>query len=177
MVQITKKIGVFVSAASLLLVLSLNSSAEESDPKTQVCLKYDHIATWSSSFCLNSISLLKDSWKATGADASEEALALGLLPFVGLRIELNPKTFLMIEAEQIASYEFDETIPFVSEDDINVEWMGIAGVRFFFFDWLALDTGVMYRSDYHGIGDAHIQAGLNVSLSLPKVAKSLWGER
>jgi len=373
MIQITKKIEVFVLAAFLLLVLSLNSSAEEIAPKTQVGPKHDHIASWSRSFCLNSNSLLKGSWKATGADASKETLALGLLkraiknrpyqkaeeetveeieegpidprrlfvvpvadvlrsleinmgggsafgvrkeetrpflghirlglggvaevelstmgiinelaegsssipmaafkirfisegklrpsvaaalqsslwdteerdgivpygtvkfqkrlstlyfvasktfekvsmhaglsvsdlrirtleandtpispasgatkdyfnknlfgPFIGLRIELNPKTFLMMEAEQIASYEFDETIPFVSEDDINVEWMGITGVRFFFFDWLALDTGVMYRSDYHGIGDAHIQAGLNVSLSLPRVVKSLWGER
>jgi len=373
MFEITKKIGVFALVAFLLLALALKSSAEETSQKTRVCPKNDHITTWSRSFCIDFSSVLKDSWKAPGRDASKETAALELIkkatmsgpylaaqeeageeieegpidprrlfvipvadvlrslevnlgggsafgvrkeetrpflghirlglggvaevelstmgiinelaegsssiptaafklrfisegkyrpavaaalqsslwdteerdgvipygtvqfqkrlstlylvasktfekvsmhaglsvsdlrirtleeddtpispvagsekdyfnknlfgPFVGFRIELNPKTFLMMEAEQIAAYEFDETIPFVSEDEINVEWMGIAGVRFFFFDWLALDTGVMYRSDYHGIGDAHIHAGLNINLSLPKVAKSLWGER
>jgi len=373
MFNITKKVGVFLFALSLLLGLVLNSSAEEIAQKTRFCPKYDYNTIWPHSFCLNCGSMFKGSWEATGMDASKETSAFGLLekairtrpyqeaqeetgeeieegpidprrlfvipvadvlrsldvnlgggsafgvrkeetrpflghirlglggvaevelstmgiinelaegsasipmaafklrfisegklrpavaaalqsslwdteerdgifpygtvkfqkrlstlyfvasktfekvsihaglsisdlrirtleaddtpispvsgatkdyfnknlfgPFVGLRIELNPNTFLMMEAEQIASYEFDETIPFVSEDDINVEWMGIAGVRFFFFDWLALDTGVMYRSDYHGIGDAHIQAGLNISLSLPKIGRALWGER
>lgn len=98
-------------------------------------------------------------------------------PFLGLRLELNPTTFLMLEVEQIAKYDFNIENPVVSQDNISTEWMGIAGVRFFFLNWLALDTGIMYRSDYYGIGDAHIEAGLNINLSLPKVAKSLFGER
>jgi len=373
MFSITKKIGLFLFALSLLLGLALNSSAEEIAQKSRVCPKCDYFNTWSRSFCITCVSVFKDSWKAFGVDASKETSAFGLLkkairtrpylaaqeeteeeiekgpidprrlfivpvadvlrslevnlgggsafgvrkeetrpflghvrlglggvaevelstmeiinelaegsasiptaafklkflsegkwrpavaaalqsslwdteerdgvvpygtvkfqkrlstlylvasktfekmsihaglsvsdlrirtleaddtpisppdgsekdyfnknlfgPFIGFRIELNPKTFLMMEVEQIASYEFDETIPVVSEDDINVEWMGIVGVRFFFFDWLALDTGVMYRSDYHGIGDAHIHAGLNINLSLSKIGRSLWGER
>jgi hypothetical protein len=97
-------------------------------------------------------------------------------PFVGVRVELNPKTKLMIELEQVAEYKFNEADPTLSKDDISNRWMGIAGVRFFFFDWLALDTGVMYRSDYHGIGDAQISAGLNICLSLPRIFQSLWKE-
>jgi hypothetical protein len=97
-------------------------------------------------------------------------------PFVGVRVELNPNTKLMVELEQIAEYKFDETNPVVSREDISTRWMGIAGVRFFFFDWLALDTGVLYRSDYHGIGDAQISAGLNICLSLPRVFRSIWKE-
>ena len=97
-------------------------------------------------------------------------------PFLGIQIKINPKTSLMMEVEQIAAYEFDETNPFVTEDNISVEWMGIAGVRFFFFDWLAVDAGVEYRSDYNGIGDAHIQTGLNITVSLPRIAKDLWGK-
>lgn len=95
-------------------------------------------------------------------------------PFLGLRVEVNPKTFLMIEYEQIAKYDFDEGNPELSQKDISTEWLVIAGVRFFFLDWLALDTGVMYRGDYHGIGDALISAGLNINLSLPRVMKSLF---
>jgi hypothetical protein len=97
-------------------------------------------------------------------------------PFVGVRVELNPKTKLMMELEQVAEYKFDEANPILTKDDISARWMGIAGVRFFFFDWLALDTGVMYRSDYHGIGDAQISAGLNICLSLPRIIRSLWKE-
>ncbi|UCE21115.1 MAG: hypothetical protein JSV46_02440 [Candidatus Aminicenantes bacterium] len=97
-------------------------------------------------------------------------------PFVGLKVKLNPKTFLMMELEQIAAYKFDESTFVVSEDNIDVEWMGIVGVRFFFVNWLSLDAGVMFRSDYHGIGDAHIQTGLNVCFSLPSLGKILWGD-
>ena len=93
-------------------------------------------------------------------------------PFVGFRAEVNPKTFVMVEVEQIAEYEFDEDEPMLSEDDISTEWMVIAGVRFFFADWLAVDSGVMYRSDYNGIGDAQIQAGLNVNLPMQRILQS-----
>jgi len=93
-------------------------------------------------------------------------------PFAGIRAEVNPKTFIMVEAEQVAAYEFDEEEPILSENDISTEWMVIAGVRFFFADWLAVDSGVMYRSDYHGIGDAQIQAGLNINLPMQRIVHS-----
>lgn len=32
-------------------------------------------------------------------------------------------------------------------------------------NWRSLDTGVRYRSDFHGIGDAQIEAGLNFGFS------------
>jgi len=98
-------------------------------------------------------------------------------PFIGLKVQLNPKTFLMMEMEQIAAYKFDESTYNLSKDDIDVEWMGIIGVRFFFVNWLSLDAGVMYRSDYHGIGDAHIQAGLNFCFSLSSIGNILWGDK
>jgi hypothetical protein len=94
-------------------------------------------------------------------------------PFIGLKVKLNPKTLLMFELEQIAEYIFDEDDPVVAQGDISTEWMTITGVRFFFFNWLALDAGVMYRSDYHGIGDAQIAAGLNINLPLPKLFRSI----
>ena len=100
-------------------------------------------------------------------------------PFVGIRVEVNPKTFLMMEYEQVAKYNFNEKDPDLIHESANIstEWLVIAGVRFFFLDWLALDTGVMYRGDYNGIGDALISAGLNINLSLPRIAKSLFGEK
>jgi hypothetical protein len=51
--------------------------------------------------------------------------------------------------------------------------MLVSGVRFFFLNWLSLDTGVMYRSDYYGIGDALIDAGININTSLTEVVKKV----
>jgi hypothetical protein len=98
-------------------------------------------------------------------------------PFAGIMAEVNPKTFLMLEVEQVAEYEFDEEETELSEDDISTEWMVIAGVRFFFADWLAVDSGVMYRSDYHGIGDAQIQAGMNINLPMQRIVRSWRAKR
>lgn len=95
-------------------------------------------------------------------------------PFIGLRVEVNPRTSLMIEGEYIAQYKFDEDNPKLTNNDIGTEFMLIAGVRFFFFNWLSMDTGVMYRSDFHGIGDALIDAGVDINLPMRKIAKS-WG--
>ncbi len=91
-----------------------------------------------------------------------------LAPFLGLKVWVNDRTRLMFEIEKIAKYDFDENLPELSVSDITSEWMTIAGVRFFFLNWLALDTGVLYRSDFHGIGDAQINAGFHVNFSLIK---------
>jgi hypothetical protein len=94
-------------------------------------------------------------------------------PFAGLEVKVNPRTLLMLEYESIPEYKFEEENPEVNPDKINEVWMVIAGVRYFIFDWLPLDTGVLYRGDYHGIGDMHIQAGLNVNLPLPRIARAM----
>jgi hypothetical protein len=93
-------------------------------------------------------------------------------PFAGLRVEVNPRTLLMLEYESIPEYDFDEENPVVNKGKIDEVWMVIAGVRYFVFDWLPLDTSVLYRGDYHGIGDMHIQAGLNVNLPLPRIVRA-----
>jgi len=93
-------------------------------------------------------------------------------PFVGLQALVNERTMLMMELSRIAEYSFDEDVPILDENKVTTRLMGIAGVRFFFFNWMALDTGVRYRSDFHGIGDAQIEAGLNFGLSLRDIAKT-----
>lgn len=96
-----------------------------------------------------------------------------LSPFVGLSVQANEKTMLMLEFEYVPEYDFDDDNPMVSTDQISSIWMLIAGLRFYIWDWLPLDTGILYRGDYHGIGDMHIHAGLNFNFHLPKVFKSM----
>lgn len=94
-------------------------------------------------------------------------------PFWGLKAKVNPQTYMMMEFACLPEYKFNENNPMVNRDKIDAVWMIIAGVRFFIFDWLPLDAGVLYRGDYYGIGDMHIQAGMNLNLPLPRIATAM----
>jgi hypothetical protein len=89
-------------------------------------------------------------------------------PFGGISIQANPKTQVMLEIEGLPSYEFGEGRKY-SADNIKNIWAGVVGVRFYFTNWLAADTGVRYRSDFDGIADANIQANINLLLPLGRL--------
>ncbi|MFC1553471.1 PEGA domain-containing protein [candidate division KSB1 bacterium] len=90
-------------------------------------------------------------------------------PFLGIQIHTVPRTILMVEFQKIANYNFDVEDPILSKDNITSEWMLISGLRYYLFNWMSLDTGVMYRGDFHGIGDAMIDAGMDINLPLTRM--------
>lgn len=89
-------------------------------------------------------------------------------PFAGVSIQANPKAQVLFEIEGLPSYEFTADGKHDS-GDIKSIWAGVVGVRFYFTNWLAADTGVRYRSDFDGIADANIQANLNMLLPLGRL--------
>ncbi|MCI0695063.1 YjbH domain-containing protein [candidate division KSB1 bacterium] len=89
-------------------------------------------------------------------------------PFGGISIQANPKTQVMLEIEGLPSYEFGEGREYSAKNIKNI-WAGVVGVRFYFTNWLAADTGVRYRSDFDGIADANIQANVNLLLPLGRL--------
>jgi len=89
-------------------------------------------------------------------------------PFGGISIQANPKTQVMLEIEGLPSYEFGEGRKYSAGNIKNI-WAGVVGVRFYFTNWLAADTGVRYRSDFDGIADANIQANINVLMPLGRL--------
>jgi hypothetical protein len=89
-------------------------------------------------------------------------------PFGGISIQANPKTQVMIEIEGLPSYGFGEGREYSASNIKNI-WAGVVGVRFYFTNWLAADTGVRYRSDFDGIADANIQANVNLLLPLGRL--------
>lgn len=89
-------------------------------------------------------------------------------PFGGISIQANPKTQVMLEIEGLPSYEFGEGRKYSAGNIKNI-WAGVVGVRFYFTNWLAADTGVRYRSDFDGIADANIQANVNLLLPLGRL--------
>jgi hypothetical protein len=99
---------------------------------------------------------------------------------VGVDHWANSKTKIMVEAETFINYEHK----IVKIEDPNgngpefKQWlevsqihMVIGGVRFFFVDWVAVDTGVRYLSNFKGIADAQIRLGINVLLPLSRIDK------
>lgn len=89
-------------------------------------------------------------------------------PFGGVSIQANPKAQVMIEIEGLPSYNFVEGGTYDGDGIKNI-WAGVIGVRFYFTNWLAADTGVRYRSDFDGIADANIQANINMLLPLGRL--------
>jgi hypothetical protein len=92
-------------------------------------------------------------------------------PFGGISIQANPKTQVMLEIEGLPSYEFGEGRGYHASNIKNI-WAGVVGVRFYFTNWLAADTGVRYRSDFDGIADANIQANVNLLLPLGRLREA-----
>lgn len=92
-------------------------------------------------------------------------------PFAGASIQANPKAQVLFEIEGLPAYNFSEGGSHGREAIKNI-WAGVIGVRFYFTNWIAADTGVRYRSDFDGIADANIQANLNMLLPLGKIRRA-----
>jgi len=77
-----------------------------------------------------------------------------------LRYQANPRTFVMAEIDGVPEYRFRRKGPTTRGDPQRLA--GAMGVRFYFSPYIAVDSGVRYRSDYDGIADANIHASMNI---------------
>lgn len=92
-----------------------------------------------------------------------------LAPVAGFEIIANKNTHLMAEIQSIPLFDYDFQKERVA---ISKTWLGVAGVRFFISEWLSLDTGIKYQSEYKGIADAEIDIGINFVLPVGRLMKS-----
>jgi len=81
----------------------------------------------------------------------------------GIEHVVNENTFSMFEFGSKPKITFNSDMRKMQVEQL---WYGMAGVRFFFTKWTALDAGIKYRSDYSGLADAEIRIGLNVSIDI-----------
>jgi hypothetical protein len=89
--------------------------------------------------------------------------------FWGFTLDQNPQTQIMFEVETIANWSFNEEKQTI---DVKNDILAIGGVRFFFIDWLSIDTGIWYQGNYRGIADTQIKLGLNLLLPTSKIIKT-----
>jgi hypothetical protein len=113
-------------------------------------------------------------WRFANANTGELQSNLWA-PFAGVSIQANAKAMVLFEIEGLPSYDFAPEGKHGSDDIKNI-WAGVVGVRFYFTNWLAADTGVRYRSDFDGIADANIQANLNMFLPLGRLRSNGKGD-
>ena len=83
-------------------------------------------------------------------------------PFFGVTIDANPKTKAMFEFRALPSINYNSL-------DVKLVYAGVIGIRFFFTDWVSVDAGFKYETDYKGPADAVLKVGINGALPLTKI--------
>ncbi len=100
-------------------------------------------------------------------DSDSHTLALAM---AGMKYWRNERTLVMLEALGVPDYDYNPTINSLG---VKSAYAFAAGVRYFFTDWLAFDSGVKYQTNYRGLADAAIRASFNVTIPTRRWYKQL----
>ena len=84
---------------------------------------------------------------------------------IGLEHAVNARTHSIIEFGSLPEVEFKKDM---RDLNINPLWQGLVGVRFYVRPLTTIDAGIRYRSDYSGLSDVEIRAGLNLGIDVQK---------
>ncbi len=91
--------------------------------------------------------------------------------FGGIEYKMNQNTFSIFEFCAMPKIEFNQNMQEIQAVQL---WQMMAGVRFFLSRVSAVDAGIRYRSDYSGLADAEIRAGLNIGIDIfDQIRKSI----
>jgi len=91
--------------------------------------------------------------------------------FGGIEYKMNQNTFSILEFGAMPKIEFNHNMQEIQAVQL---WQMMAGVRFFLSRVSAVDAGIRYRSDYSGLADAEIRAGLNIGIDIfEQIKKSI----
>lgn len=98
------------------------------------------------------------NWESSDSDPNEKQKVM-YGGFAGIDIEVNPQTKLMVETETLSKWTYNHEEGTI---DVNQDYLLIGGIRFFFRNWLSIDTGIWYQGNYRGIADTQMKLGLNI---------------
>ena len=105
---------------------------------------------------------------ATGEPGNMKETAVEV--FGGVEHKMNETTHSIFEFGSKPKIKFSQDMHKLS---VQYIWQIIAGMRFFFVRYTALDVGVRYRDDYSGLADTEIMLGLNLGIDvMEKIRKS-----
>ena len=84
---------------------------------------------------------------------------------IGIEHAVNSRTHSIIELGSLPEIDFEEDM---SGLNVSPLWQGLVGVRFYIRTLTTIDAGIRYRSDYSGLSDVEIRAGLNLGIDIQK---------
>lgn len=85
----------------------------------------------------------------------------------GLRVPVNPSTYIILEYENIPRYEFSE-----KGMSIIDRHTGMFGIRFYFLPQISIDAaGVISSEGFKGIADLIIHTNINLSFYFPDLVR------
>ena len=87
-------------------------------------------------------------------------------PFGGLEIKVNPKTKIMAEVSSFASFDYNKASGAQTTDDIKKIMVYMIGIRYFFSNWISVDVGTRYQTNYTGFADSTVTAAMNLAFPL-----------
>lgn len=91
--------------------------------------------------------------------------------FFNILIQVNPKTFGIFEvSDKIKISYIGEPKVELDKNVTSVIALCLGG-RYFFNKSISIDAGIIWRNDYKGIGDAVINAGINLGIPLSNYIK------
>ncbi len=104
---------------------------------------------------------------STGEPDDVKETVIGVLG--GVEHRMNKTTRSVFEFGSKPKIRFSEDMSTLSVQRV---WQAMAGMRFFFTKYAALDVGVRYRDDYSGLADAEILLGINVGVDVLREVSS-----
>uniref|UniRef100_A0A7C4U6Q7 DUF5723 domain-containing protein n=1 Tax=candidate division WOR-3 bacterium TaxID=2052148 RepID=A0A7C4U6Q7_UNCW3 len=96
--------------------------------------------------------------------------------FFNILIQVNPKTYGIFEiSDKIRINYIGKTHLDLDRNVSQVISVSLGG-RYFFNEFISIDAGTLWRSDYKGIGDAVINAGVNIGIPFEGLGKEIFKE-
>lgn len=104
-----------------------------------------------------------------------EDMQSGKVSFIlGIEHEVKNHTFSMFELSSQSKIEFDRTLLNMTLKQVTY---AMAGVRFYITPLTSIDTGFRFRSDFAGLADVEIRAGLNFGFNVTKAIQDKMKDR
>jgi opacity protein-like surface antigen len=88
----------------------------------------------------------------------------------GAEHQINENTHSLFEVGGRSKIEFDTGLQSMTAE---VVWYGMGGVRFYVTPVTSFDAGLRYRSDFTGLADTEIRAGLNTGFDILRKFRSM----
>jgi len=88
---------------------------------------------------------------------------------LGTEITASASTRILLEVSGQPLYNLKKAVEQNTSVEFSTLFAIIGGVRFYFTDWLYINAGIKYQSDYHGLADLNLRSEINLFIPLRRL--------